>query len=75
MGQFDAFFHVLRKVLFERARFNRRNQLLGETSEQYIMALYALAANCVLEAEMIRDRLVIRIRDMSLQSAYNWTQT
>ena len=75
MGQFDAFFHVRRKVILERAWFNRRNQLLGETSEQYIVALYTPAANCALEPEMIRDRLVVRIRDMSLRSAYNWTQT
>ena len=32
MGKF--FFQVRRNVIFERARFNRRNQLLGETSEQ-----------------------------------------
>ena len=61
MGKFDAFFQVRRNVIFERARFNRRCQLQGETAEQYIMALYTLAANCnygVLESEMIRDRLV-----------------
>ena len=69
MGKFDAFFQVRRNVIFERARFNRRNQLPGETSEQYIMALYTLAANCnygALETEMIRDRLVVGIRDNSL---------
>ena len=69
MGKFDAFFQVRRNVIFERARFNRRNQLLGETAEQYIMALYTLAANCnygAMEAEMIRDRLVVGIRDTSL---------
>ena len=56
-------------MIFERARFNRRNQLLGETTEQYIMALYTLAANCnygTLEAEMICDRLVVGIQDTSL---------
>ena len=69
MGKFDAFFKVRRNVIFERARFNRRNQLLGESSEQYITALYSLAANCDygdLKAEMIRDRLVVGIRDDSL---------
>ena len=69
MGKFDAFFQVRRNMIFERARFNRRNQLPGETSEQYIMALYTLAANCnygALETEMIRDRLVVGIRDNSL---------
>ena len=46
MGKFDAFFQVCCNVIFERARFNHRNQLLGETAKQYIMALYTLAANC-----------------------------
>ena len=67
--KFDAFFQVRRNVIFERARFNHRNQLPGETAEQYIMTLYTLAANCNnggLEAEMICDRLVVRIRDTSL---------
>lgn len=69
IGKFDSFFKVRRNVIFERARFNRRNQQPGESSEQYIMALYSLAANCnygELEAEMIRDRLVVGIRDSSL---------
>ena len=67
--EFDAFFKIRRNVIYERARFNRRNQLPGETSEEYIMALYNLAANCEygnLEEEMIRDRLVVGIRDSAL---------
>lgn len=67
MGHFDAFFQVRRNVIFERARFNLKNQLPGESSEQYIMALYKLAANCnygALESEMIR--LIVGIRDSSL---------
>ena len=69
IGKFDAFFQVRRNVIFERARFNRRTQLPGETAEQYIMALYDLVANCdygALESEMIRDRLVVGIRDSAL---------
>ena len=69
LDKFDAFFRVRRNVIFERARFNRRNQQPGETAEQYIMTLYSLAANCeygALEEEMIRDRLVVGIRDTSL---------
>ena len=31
--EFDAFFQVRKNVIFERARFNRRNQLEGETAE------------------------------------------
>lgn len=39
----DALFQVRRN---ERVRFNRRNQQRGETSKEYIMALYSLAKNC-----------------------------
>ena len=62
--KFDAFFQVRRNIIFEWARFNRRNQLAGESAEQYIMVLYSLAAHCnygTMESEMIRDRLVIGI--------------
>ena len=69
MSKFDAFFKVRRNVIYERARFNRRNQREGETAEQYIMELYALAEYCEygdLKDEMIRDRLVVGIRDAAL---------
>ena len=66
---FDDYFQVRRNVIFERARFNRRDQLPEESSEQYIMELYTLAATCnygALENEMLRDRLVVGIRDSAL---------
>ena len=69
MAKFDAFFKIRRNIIFERARFNRRNQQPGESAEQYIMALYSLAANCeygALQDEMIRDRLVVGIQDAAL---------
>ena len=56
-------------VIYERARFNRRNQQSGESSEQFIMALYSLAESCeygAMKEEMARDRLVVGIRDSSL---------
>ena len=67
--KFAAFFQVRRKVIFERARFNQRNQLGGETVKQYIMELYKLAESCNyadMTDEMIRDRLVVGIRDSAL---------
>ena len=69
LKKFDEFFAIRKNVIYERARFNRRNQLPGETAEQYIMALYSLAANCdykTMEADLIRDRLVVGIRDTAL---------
>ena len=68
IGKLDVFFNVCRNVIFKRARFNCRNQLQGETAEEYIMALYKLAMNCdygALESEMIHDQLVVGIRDTS----------
>ena len=65
----EAYFKVRRNVIFERARFNRRNQEEGESAEQYIMEIHRLANNCdygAMKEEMIRDRLVVRIRDSRL---------
>lgn len=50
----------------ELARFNRRNQL--ETAEKYIMELCGLPESCeydVKTAKMIRDRLVVGIKEGS----------
>ena len=65
----DDFFQVRKNVIFERARFNHRNQRKGESAEEYITCLYNLIENCEygdLKSEMIRDRLVVGIRDSSL---------
>jgi len=69
MGKLDAFFQVCNNMMFEGAQFSHRNKLPGKTAEQYIMALYTLAANCnysKMEAKMIHDRLIVGIRNMSL---------
>ena len=55
-----------RNVIFERARFNRRTQQQGESVEDYITVLHQLADTCEhgdIKGEMIRDRLVVGIRD------------
>ena len=59
--KFDGYFDVRKNVIFERARFNKRNQLESETAEEYITALYGLIETCkygVLKEEMLRDRLM-----------------
>lgn len=56
-------------MIFERARFNKRDQKEGEAAEEYITALYNLVSSCDygdLATEMIRDRLVVGIRDTAL---------
>ena len=69
--KFDEHFQVRKNVIYERARFNNhRNQVEGETAEEYITALYALAKTCnykaELQDEMIHDRLVVKICDKAL---------
>ena len=67
--QFDDLFRVRKNVIFERARFNQRTQLPGESAEQFITVLYDLADSCEyggLKEEMIRDRIVAGIRDKTL---------
>ena len=69
MGKFDAYFKVRRNTIFERARFNRRSQREGESAEQYITELYELIEICEygeLKEEMLRDRLVVGIQDLTL---------
>lgn len=69
LKKFDEFFAVRRNVIFERARFNQRSQLQGESVEHFITTLYTLAEGCNygdLKDEMIRDRIVVGIRDKAL---------
>ena len=58
-----------KNLIFERARFNSRDQMEGESTEQYLLVLHALARNCEygqLREELIRDRIVIGILDKAL---------
>lgn len=67
--KFDGYFQIRRNVIFERAKFNRRDQGEGESAEQYITCLYSLVETCnygVLQEEMLRDRIVVGIRDKAL---------
>ena len=68
-AKFEGFFRVRRNTIIERVRFNRRVQQEGEPVEQFIVSLYSLAENCAygdLKEEMVRDRLVVGIRDAAL---------
>ncbi|KAK7930380.1 hypothetical protein WMY93_006775 [Mugilogobius chulae] len=56
-------------VIFERAQFNNRRQQDGESAESFITAVHKLAENCgfgVLKEELIRDRVVVGIKDKRL---------
>ena len=69
VSKFEQFFKVRKNTIFERARFSRRNHQEGESAEQYITVLFGLAENCdygEFKDQMIRDRLVVGIRDSTL---------
>ena len=66
LAKFDAFFQVRRNTIFECAKFNRGSQSKGE---KFITSLYSLSKNCdfgAMNKEMIRDRIVVDIRNSSL---------
>ncbi|UYV76843.1 K02A2.6-like [Cordylochernes scorpioides] len=58
-----------RKVRMSKAKFNRRSQGESEPVEEFITNLYVLAENCnygILKEEMIRDRLVVGVKNFNL---------
>ncbi|XP_052778484.1 uncharacterized protein LOC128215919 [Mya arenaria] len=58
-----------KNVIFERAKFNQRSQMAGESVDSFITELYHLAENCELRDlhdSLIRDRIVVGIRDHKL---------
>ena len=68
----DGYFVKKRNVIFERAKFNQRRQTRDEPVETFITALYSLAEHCefgALREELIRDRLVVGLRDAKLSEA------
>ena len=68
-AKFDGHFVKRRNVIYERAKFNQRCQEPGESVDSFITALYGLAEYCGyagLHDEMIRDRIVVGLRDARL---------
>ena len=67
--KFDSHFVKRRNVIFERVKFNRRVQQEGESVDDFIIGLYSLAEHCdygQLHDQMVRDRIVVGIRDSQL---------
>lgn len=63
---FELYFVPQKNIIYERARFNQRVQQANETVDSFITAL---AENCsygTLYDELIRDQLVVGLRDPSL---------
>ena len=69
LAKFDAHFKVRKNIIFERACFNQRKQEPGESAELYITIIHQMADKCEygnMKDELIRDRLVVGIRDKAL---------
>ena len=67
--KFDEYFKVRKNLIFERAHFNQRKQEKGDSAELFITALHQAADTCefgTMKEQMIRDRLVVGIRDKTL---------
>ena len=67
--KFQNHFVRQRNVIYERAVFNQRVQREGEKAESFITALFTLAEHCAyddLREDLIRDRIVVGIRDHEL---------
>ena len=66
IDKFDKYFKVKKNVIYERTRFNQHSQLLDESADHFITEIHRLADNCEfgdMEDQLIRDRLVVGIRD------------
>ena len=68
-SKFDSHFIKRRNIIYEQAKFNQCKQEEGENVDVLIIALYSLAKHCEygnLREKMIRDRIVVGIRDATL---------
>ncbi|KAL1426100.1 hypothetical protein MTO96_018573 [Rhipicephalus appendiculatus] len=68
---FDSHFVVKKNITYERALFNRRIQDEGEAMTDFITALRTLVERCDygdLKDELIRDKIVVGMRDQKLST-------
>ncbi|GFR63687.1 retrovirus-related Pol polyprotein from transposon opus [Elysia marginata] len=73
----DAYFNSKKNTIFARARFNRRVQQPGESVDSFIQDLHKLADECsylTLKDELIRDRIVVGVRDDDLSKVLQGKQ-
>lgn len=69
LDQLDQYFNSRKNLIFARAKFNKRVQHPGESVDSFIQDLHKLADDCnylSLKDELIRDRIVVGVRDDDL---------
>ena len=67
--RYETYFIKKRNVIYELAKFNLRKQEDEEPVDNFVTSLYSLAQYCNfgdLHDEMIRDRLVVGLKDANL---------
>ena len=67
--RFDEYFIRRRNMIYERAKFNQSVQQLQESVDSFVTALHCLAEHCSysdLHDEMIRDHIVVGLKDASV---------
>lgn len=70
MEAFDHFCNPKKNIVFERFKFNQRNQKQGENFDSFLAAIQKLIKNCEYkdqESSILRDRIVLGISDRGLQ--------
>ena len=68
-SKLEGHFTIKRNVIFERPKFNLRFQKENESVDNFITDLFTLAQHCnygTLHDEMVRDRIVVRLKDKTL---------
>lgn len=69
--KFDEYCEPRTQVIYERYRFNNRKQEPGESISAYVTELRVIAKNCahneITPDEILRDRLVLGVRDEKLR--------
>ena len=68
-SKFESHFDKRRNVINERARFNMRRQEENEAINTFVTVIYTLAEHCGYGSqhdEIIRDRIIMEIRNTSL---------
>lgn len=63
------YFIPKRNVILERTKFNQRIQMADESVDTFVTSLFSLAENCkfgILHDELIRDKIVVGLRDHRL---------
>ena len=62
----NGYFDVRRNLIVQRALFNKRHQLAGESVDTFIKDLYRLPEDCecgLLKDSLIRDRIAVGVTD------------